>query len=153
MTILFLLHPFKIVLLCSWWPVKKFGVLGQNWTKRHYLKLDGLESKLINLSGIIWNKLAVPSSKKRNHNFSNFEVTFYFIFSGWCAERRFVLNGPKGYRGDFSWERYLEETRSKAVSNWAFKTPKNEVTLFKKGKKILWKEWQWDIHTIMQIPN
>ena len=47
-------------------------------------------------------------------------------FSGWCAERRFVLNGPKGYRGDFSWERYLEETRSKAVSNWAFKTPKNE---------------------------
>ena len=62
---------------------------------------------------------------------------FLFFFSGWCAERRFVLNGPKGYRGDFSWERYLEETRSKAVSNWAFKTPKNEVTLFKKGKKIL----------------
>ena len=57
-------------------------------------------------------------------------------FSGWCAERRVVLNKPKGYRGEFSWDRYLEETRSKAVSNWAFKTPKNEVSHFKKGMKL-----------------
>ena len=42
----------------------------------------------------------------------------------------------KGYRGDFSWERYLEETRSKAVPGWAFKTPKNEQSLFKKGMKL-----------------
>ena len=57
-------------------------------------------------------------------------------FLGWCAERRVVLNKPKGYRGEFSWDRYLEETRSKAVSNWAFKTPKNEVSHFKKGMKL-----------------
>ena len=61
---------------------------------------------------------------------------FVYNFSGWCAERRVVLNKPKGYRGEFSWDRYLEETRSKAVSNWAFKTPKNEVSHFKKGMKL-----------------
>ncbi len=47
-----------------------------------------------------------------------------------------VLNKPKGYRGEFSWERYLEETRSKAVPNWAFKPPKSDVSLFRKGMKL-----------------
>ena len=61
---------------------------------------------------------------------------FKHIFSGWCAEKGIVLNKPKGYRGDFSWERYLEETRSKAVPNWAFKSSKHESTQFKKGMKL-----------------
>ena len=57
---------------------------------------------------------------------------------GWCAENGIVLNKPKGYRGEFYWERYLEETRSKAVPSWAFnKTTKHpEVSQFRKGMKL-----------------
>jgi hypothetical protein len=40
------------------------------------------------------------------------------------------------FRGEFSWDKYLEETRSKSVPNWAFKPPKNEVSLFRKGMKL-----------------
>ena len=57
-------------------------------------------------------------------------------FIGWCAEKGIELNKPKGYRGEYSWERYLDETRSKAVPSWAFKTPKHEVTQFKKDMKL-----------------
>ena len=60
----------------------------------------------------------------------------YIHPKGWCAERGVVLNKPKGYRGDFTWERYLEETRSKSVPNWAFKSTKHETTYFKKGMKL-----------------
>ena len=52
-------------------------------------------------------------------------------------EQGLVLNKPKGYRGEFSWEKYLDETRSKAVPAWAFKPSKHDQTGFKKGTTMM----------------
>ena len=42
-----------------------------------------------------------------------------------------------GYRGDFKWEKYLEETRCRAVPAWAFRSQKTSSTsLFRKGMKL-----------------
>lgn len=63
-------------------------------------------------------------------------MIFPCFFKGWCSENGIVLNKPKGYRGEFAWERYLEETRSKPVPQWAFKNTKNDSSQFRKGMKI-----------------
>ena len=42
-----------------------------------------------------------------------------------------------GYRGDFKWDKYLEETRCRAVPAWAFRSQKSSTTsLFRKGMKL-----------------
>ena len=64
------------------------------------------------------------------------KLIFQWFFLGWCSENGIVLNKPKGYRGEFFWDRYLEETRSKPVPQWAFKNTKNDSSQFRKGMKI-----------------
>jgi hypothetical protein len=42
-----------------------------------------------------------------------------------------------GYRGDFKWDHYLEETSCRAVPAWAFRSPKSSnISLFRKGMKL-----------------
>lgn len=60
----------------------------------------------------------------------------YIHHKGWCQENGIVLNPPKGYRNEFNWDRYLEETRSRPVPQWAFKPPRSDVSLFRKGMKL-----------------
>ena len=56
---------------------------------------------------------------------------------GWCEQNGVTLNKPKGYRGDFKWDKYLEETGCRAVPAWAFRSQKsNNTSLFRRGMKI-----------------
>jgi hypothetical protein len=41
-----------------------------------------------------------------------------------------------GYKEPFSWRKYLSETSTIAVPSIAFKPPKSEVSLFRKGMKL-----------------
>ena len=48
-----------------------------------------------------------------------------------------TISSNLGYRGDFKWEKYLEETRCRAVPAWAFRSQKTSSTsLFRKGMKL-----------------
>ena len=55
---------------------------------------------------------------------------------GYCEKKGLTLNKPRGYRGDFKWDRYLQETESKAVPESAFKHRQKDVSLFRRGMKL-----------------
>lgn len=74
---------------------------------------------------------------------------------GYCEETGIKLHPPRGsflvkelessdfsvlsfsgYKEPFSWRKYLTETSTVAVPSNAFKPPKSEVSLFRKGMKL-----------------
>ena len=42
-----------------------------------------------------------------------------------------------GYRGDFNWDHYLQETGCRAIPAWAFRSPQKPAdSLFRRGMKL-----------------